>query len=76
MQTRWARVARGLAAALVATFVAAFMHALAGGARPGVLGLALALSCAVPFQGLVPSQRISVNSGFYCSVSFDRSIVR
>lgn len=39
--TRWTRVARGTAAALVSTFVAAFSHAVAGGPLPGVAGLAL-----------------------------------
>lgn len=39
--TRWTRVARGTAAALVSTFVAAFSHAVAGGPLPGAAGLAL-----------------------------------
>lgn len=47
MSTRWTRVVRGLAAAAIATFVAAFSHAAAGGGAPGGVGLALALAFAV-----------------------------
>jgi hypothetical protein len=47
MGTRWTRVARGLAAAAIATFVAAFSHAAAGGGAPGGVGLALAAAFAV-----------------------------
>jgi hypothetical protein len=48
MATRWARVVRGFIAALVATFVAGFMHALAGGGAPGTLGIVIALAFTLP----------------------------
>jgi hypothetical protein len=44
MTTRWARLARGLIAAIVSLFVAACSHALAGGALPATAGLALCLA--------------------------------
>jgi len=44
MNGRGMRVARGLAAAGIATFVAGFSHAAAGGGAPGGAGLALALA--------------------------------
>lgn len=47
--TRWARVARGLAAAFVSTSVAAFSHLVAGGPLPGAAGMALCLA----FSGIV-----------------------
>lgn len=43
MDSRWARVARGLAAAAFATFVAAFSHVVAGGSAPGIFGIAASL---------------------------------
>ncbi|MDO9398873.1 MAG: hypothetical protein Q7T71_20195, partial [Herbiconiux sp.] len=46
MSERTTRVTRGLAAAAVATFAAAFSHVAAGGGAPGVTGLALALAFA------------------------------
>ncbi|WP_168627001.1 hypothetical protein [Cryobacterium sp. BB307] len=49
MSTRWARVARGQAAALVSTFVAAFSHAAADGALPGPAGILLCLA----FSGML-----------------------
>lgn len=48
MATRWARVARGLIAALVATFVAGFFHSISG----GVLSL-LGVTATVVLAGLV-----------------------
>ncbi len=49
MSTRWARLARGLAAACFATFVAAFSHSVASGeiANPISLVLSFALSLLV-----------------------------
>lgn len=49
MDSRWARVARGGAAAGFATFVAALSHTLAGGAAPSAFGVvaSLMLSSAV-----------------------------
>ncbi len=43
MQSRWARVARGWAAAVFATVVAALSHVLAGGEAPTVFGLGASL---------------------------------
>ena len=42
--TRWARVARGVVAATVSTFIAAFSHYVAGGMLPSAVGLALCLA--------------------------------
>lgn len=48
MATRWARVARGLAAATIAVFVAAFAHVAGGGQLPSLAGIALAFAfCAL-----------------------------
>ncbi len=44
MNDRGMRVARGLVAAGIATFVAAFSHVAAGGGAPGSAGLALAVA--------------------------------
>lgn len=44
MNTRSARVLRGLSAASVAVFVAALSHAAGGGGAPGTVGLVLALA--------------------------------
>ncbi|PJJ65528.1 hypothetical protein [Compostimonas suwonensis] len=49
MATRWARFARGWLAAVVATFVAAFSHAVAGGGVPSALAIVLSLA----FSGMV-----------------------
>ncbi|WP_193509756.1 hypothetical protein [Cryobacterium sp. BB736] len=49
MSTRWARVARGQAAALVSTFIAAFSHAAADGDLPGPAGILLCLA----FSGML-----------------------
>ena len=48
MASRWARVARGLLAAGVATLVAALFHMVGGGAAPSPLALTLSLT----FSGL------------------------
>jgi hypothetical protein len=47
MSDRITRVARGLVAATVAVFVAAFSHVVAGGGAPGAPGFALAAAFAV-----------------------------
>jgi hypothetical protein len=47
MQARRARVARGVLAAAVSTFAAAFSHGAASGAAPGVVALAVASVVAV-----------------------------
>jgi len=44
MTTRWARLARGFSAAVIAIFAAAFCHMAAGGPAPSVIALALSLS--------------------------------
>jgi hypothetical protein len=44
MTTRWARVVRGQAVAVIATFAAAFSHGAADGAHPPVAAIALALA--------------------------------
>ncbi len=49
MTTRWARFARGWAAALFATLVAACSHTIAGGGAPSPVALMLALA----FSGMV-----------------------
>lgn len=45
--TRWGRVARGTAAAVVSVYFAAFAHTLAGGSLPGVAGIALCLAFSI-----------------------------
>ncbi len=44
MATRWARVARGLVAASLATFVAALFHGVGGGGAPSGLAITLSLT--------------------------------
>jgi hypothetical protein len=44
MTTRWARLARGFSAAIIAIFVAAFCHTAAGGVAPSLIALALSLA--------------------------------
>jgi hypothetical protein len=60
MHSRWARVARGWAVAAFATFVAAFSHALGGGATPSVFGILASL----------------VLSGMFCSLLAGRTLSR
>jgi hypothetical protein len=45
--SRWARVARGSAAAAFATFAAAFSHVLGGGSAPSTLAIVLAVTFSV-----------------------------
>lgn len=45
--TRWGRVARGTVAAVLSVFFAAFAHSLAGGALPGIAGIALVITFSV-----------------------------
>ncbi|WP_255546346.1 YcnI family protein [Glaciihabitans sp. dw_435] len=44
MTTRWMRVLRGTLASVVATFVAAFSHVLAGGAMPNLWAISLSFA--------------------------------
>ena len=46
MQSRWARLTRGLLAAVFSTVAAAVSHTLAGGAAPGALALAVTFTFA------------------------------
>ncbi|WP_350348287.1 hypothetical protein ABIQ69_16895 [Agromyces sp. G08B096] len=50
---RSAKLARGSAIAVFATFVASLAHTLGGGAAPGAVTIALALAFAVPFAAVV-----------------------
>ncbi|MDR5699161.1 hypothetical protein [Agromyces aerolatus] len=54
---RSARVARGSAIALFATFTASLAHTLGGGMPPGLLTLALALAFSVPFAVVAVGRR-------------------
>ena len=59
MQSRGARTARGIVAALIATFAATFSHAIADGCPPGILGLIIALALAIPVCVLLAGKRLS-----------------
>jgi hypothetical protein len=59
MHTRSARVARGTAAALVATVVAAVSHTLAGDAAPSLFGLAAAFVLAAATCSLLAGRTLS-----------------
>jgi hypothetical protein len=48
MTTRWARVVRGVLAAVFATFVAAWFHSAAGGSPPSWLAVTVTLAGAIP----------------------------
>jgi hypothetical protein len=58
MSTRWARVVRGLLAALFATFVAAFFHVVTGGDVPAILGLTLSLAFSIPTCVILAGKRM------------------
>jgi len=60
MATRWARVARGLVAATLATFVAALFHVAGGGAAPSGLALTLSLTFSVLAALALTGRRASV----------------
>ncbi|WP_139256638.1 hypothetical protein [Herbiconiux ginsengi] len=60
MTGRGMRVARGLTAAGVAVFVAAFSHAAAGGGAPGAVGLALALALSAVVCVVLARRRLSL----------------
>jgi len=60
MNGRGTRVARGLVAAGIATFVAGFSHVAAGGGAPGGVGLALALAFAAVVCVLLTRRALSL----------------
>ncbi|MFB2598985.1 hypothetical protein ACEXQE_14435 [Herbiconiux sp. P17] len=62
MSSRGVRVARGLTAAGVAVFVAAFSHAAAGGRAPGAVGLALAVALSAVVCVVLARRRLSVTA--------------
>jgi hypothetical protein len=62
MSSRGVRVARGLTAAGVAVFVAAFSHAASGGGAPGGVGLALALALSAVVCVVLARRRLSVTA--------------
>ena len=59
MGSRWARVARGMAAAGFATFVAALSHTLAGDAAPSVLAILTSLVIAGAICTLLAGRTLS-----------------
>jgi hypothetical protein len=59
MDSRWARVARGTAAAAFATFVAAFSHGLAGGVSPSLFGVGVSLVVSVMVCTLLTGRALS-----------------
>ncbi|MCU1525687.1 MAG: hypothetical protein JWO18_2581 [Microbacteriaceae bacterium] len=60
MSTRWARLTRGLIAALFSTFVAACSHAIAGGSTPSLVGLALCLAFSTVLCTLLAGRTLSL----------------
>ena len=60
MDSRWARVARGSAAALFATLVAAVSHTAAGGAAPSAFGVAASLAISVMVCTMLTGRALSV----------------
>lgn len=64
--SRVARLARGASAAAIATFAALFGHVLAGGAMPGLLGIAVPLVLSVTVATMLAGKRLSL---FRLSVS-------
>lgn len=58
--TRWARFARGWAAAGFATFVAAFSHVVAGGSAPTVFSVAVALVISAMIATLLAGRTVSL----------------
>lgn len=59
MDSRWARVARGTAAAAFATFVAAFSHWLAGGSAPSPFGVAVSLVVSIMVCTMLTGRALS-----------------
>ncbi|MBF4461952.1 MULTISPECIES: hypothetical protein [unclassified Rathayibacter] len=59
MRSRGARAARGTIAAVVATFLAVFFHAIADGCTPNALGVIITLAFAVPVCTLLAGKTLS-----------------
>ena len=60
MQSRWARLIRGLLAAVFSTVVAAVSHTLAGGDAPGALALAVTFTFAAVICVVLTGKRLSL----------------
>ncbi|MET4783105.1 hypothetical protein [Glaciihabitans sp. UYNi722] len=60
MSTRWARLTRGLLAALFSTFVAACSHTLSGRSIPSLVGLALCLAFSTVLCTLLAGKTLSL----------------
>jgi hypothetical protein len=59
VRSRGARAARGTVAAVVATFLAVFFHAVADGCAPSTLGVIVALAFAIPVCTLLAGKTLS-----------------
>jgi len=60
MQSRWARLTRGLLAAVFSTVAAAVSHTLAGGDAPGALALAVTFTFAAVVCVVLTGKRLSL----------------
>lgn len=60
MESRWARLSRGMLASGVAIFVAALFHVAGGGAAPGPLALALSVAFATLGSVALTARRLSL----------------
>ena len=59
MDSRWARVARGVTAAAVATFVAAFSHWVSGGVAPSWFGVGVSLVISIMVCTMLTGRTLS-----------------
>lgn len=59
MESRWARVGRGIAAAAFATFVAALSHTLAGGSAPSLFAIVTTFVISAPICTLLAGRTLS-----------------
>ena len=60
MDSRWARVARGFAAAGFATFVAAFSHTAAGASTPSAFGILASFALSASVCTILTGRRLSL----------------
>ncbi|CAN5390153.1 hypothetical protein BH11ACT5_BH11ACT5_19820 [soil metagenome] len=60
MDSRWARVARGVTAASIATFVAAFSHWISGGVAPSWFGVGVSLVISIMVCTVFTGRTLSV----------------
>ena len=60
MESRWARLSRGMLASGVAIFVAALFHVAGGGAAPGPLALGLSMAFATLASVALTARRLSL----------------